>query len=1056
MRFGILGPTRVWRADGSEVPISGQRLRALLARLLLDAGQVVSADRLIDDLYGEQPPAQAGNALQSQVSRLRRLLPEAAPVELLPGGYRLAVDPETVDVHRFGRLAAAGRQALALAAADRAAELLQQARQLWRGPPLADVAGAPFAAAAAARLADLRLAVTEDWAEAQLMLGEPAGLLAELPAVIAEQPLQERLRGQLMRALAAAGRPAEALALFAQTREALAEQLGTDPSPELVRLHQALLRGEASSPEPSPAAGSPAASPAAGLPEPLTTFVGREDELTRLGKLLGESRLVSVTGPGGAGKTRLAIEAARRRGGEVRLVELGPVPTGDEVAQAVQGAFGLRDSGLRELPTSPGTEIRPSLVDRLAAALADRPVLLVLDSCEHVVGSAAALAARLLAACPRLRVLATSREPLAVTGEVLCPVTGLPTPPPDAPPESAGSYPATRLFLDRAAEVVPAEQLAPETVAQVCRTLDGLPLGIELAAAQLRALSLAEVAARLDDRFRLLTRGSRTAEPRHRTLQAAVAWSWELLTAPAQVLARRLTVFAGSASLAAVAEVAGATDQDTLPVLRELVDKSLVERVGDRYRMLETIRAYGVQRLAQAGELTELRAGHAGYFLELAQTADPHLRGAEQLVWLSQLDAERDNLHTALRWAIAARDYRTALELVSALSMYWWLRGLRAEAGVLAGELLAALDAAPGRGAEQPEEFLLCQLLAALGGGAVPPAAAARGGSADRLRALDRPVRQPFLYFLSAIAAGPPGDPSVDPEELAAQFQLTMGDDPWSRALHPFGVGVLHLWQGALAEAERHLATSLARFRALGERWGSMLVLASLAELAAGRGDPGAAEPVMEEALRLAGELDSIVDTSDLLRARADMRMATGEAGRASGDYRRALELASRAGAPELVAAARAGLAAVASAEGDRAAAQALAEQALAECPTGWFLAEAVRAGILAVLGRLAAAEGHPDQARRWLRRALTAPVPALAEAVAELVRLAMDADDLPQAARLLGAGAVLLRESGGGGWRIQELTRELSGRLGESGFQETYGPAAALPPERARELLTG
>lgn len=449
------------------------------------------------------------------------------------------------------------------------------------------------------------------------------------------------------------------------------------------------------------------------------------------------------------------------------------------------------------IPGCGATASRPPTrpTDRLAAALADWSLLL-LDNCEHVVTGAAQFVGRLLATRRSVRVLATSREPLGITGEALCPLSGLPVPPPDASPAEVPEYPSVRLFLDRAADAaasggkasggeapvptVPGGDPDPVVVGQICRTLDGLPLAIELAAARLRTLSAEEIAERLEDRFALLSRGSRTAPPRHRTLRAVVEWSWDPLSPPERVLARRLTAFAGGATLAALERVAAAPAGmvavpagQLVDLLSSLVERSLVEVTDGRYRMLETVRAYGAEQLASAGETEQLRHTHAAYFLDLAREADSHLRRSEQLVWLARLDRERDNLHAALRRATAAGDNSTAFRLVAALSMYWWLRGSRAEAAALASELLAATGPAPAEAQEAqeaaealPEEYALCVLIACLGsphGPATPPDVWSAEAVARRL---GRPLRQPFLHFLSAVATGPPRRHGADMEEL--------------------------------------------------------------------------------------------------------------------------------------------------------------------------------------------------------------------------------------------------------------------------------------------------
>ncbi|HEX4815112.1 MAG TPA: BTAD domain-containing putative transcriptional regulator, partial [Nonomuraea sp.] len=577
MRFQILGPTTVLDEDGAPTPLGGPRVRALLTLLARHAGRVVAADQLVEGMYGPHPPDGVANALQSQVSRLRRALGRDL-VEFHPAGYRLVADPRDVDAHRFEALARGGRQALADGAPDRAATLLREALELWRGAPLAD---APHAEAAATALEELRLAAVEDRVQADLDLGRHRELVAELRPLIAAHPLRERLRAQLMRALYGSGRQAEALTVYEEARKLLDDELGVEPGPELAAAHLAVLRadpalGAPPRPQATPQVTRQAPRRRQGLRAQLTSFVGRAEELAQVGGSLRGGRLVTLTGPGGAGKTRLATEAAERESGDVCLVPLAPVSDAADVPRAVLVALGVREA-LRPTPDA----VDPAV--RLVAALADRRLLLVLDNCEHLVAAVAELTDLLLAACPRLRVLATGREALGITGESILPVAPLPLPPPEA--DDPLSYPSVRLFADRAAAVRPGFTVDAGNaadVAGICRALDGLPLAIELAAARLRTLSVADVAARLGDRFRLLTRGSRTALPRHQTLRAVVAWSWDLLDADEQRMARRLTVFVGGVRPDAADRVCGLPEE----VLFSLAEKSLVELVDGRYRML--------------------------------------------------------------------------------------------------------------------------------------------------------------------------------------------------------------------------------------------------------------------------------------------------------------------------------------------------------------------------------------------------------------------------------------------------------------------------------------
>ena len=999
MWYGVLGPTQVRAGGGEEVALGGTGLRALLGMLVVDAGRIVAATRLIDGLYGANPPAGAANALQSQVSRLRRALGDPETVEFHPAGYRLAAGPDDTDLHLFERLAAEARRGLAAGDHRTAAEQLRVALELWRGTPFSDVGAAPFAPGQAARLGELRLAMIEDRADAELALGGHDALAAELAPLVAAHPLRERLRGQLMLALAGAGRPAEALATFEEGRRLLAEELGTDPSAALRAVHLAVLRGDAPQrPAAIPATitASVAAHP---LPAQLTSFVGREPELARVAELLGGARLVTLIGPGGAGKTRLSLEVAARQPGEVCFVPLAPVADGADVPRAVLTALGIREPGLLPTPDRGGPP-HTGAADRAAAALAGRPMLLVVDNCEHVVDDVAALLARLLGACPELRVLASSREALGITGERLRPVPALTVPPEGTPPDEAADYPAVRLFTDRAAAVAPAFRLDADTVEpvlRICRALDGLPLAIELAAARLRALPVGEVAARLGDgadtggsggcgaggdRFALLSRGSRTAEPRHRTLRAVVEWSWDLLDEPERVLARRLTVFAGGATLADAEAVcvdsggpAGDRADDVVDLLTALAEKSLIEAVegGRRYRMLETVRAFGAERLAGAGEADRFRAAHAAHYLALAEEAEDHLVRAEQLDWLRRLDDEYDNLHAALRHALRT-DHALALRLMAALTPYWWLRGVRGTAIALADELIGELTGEFGT--EPPpglaEEYAICVLHAASG----PPSRDLRVHlkNVHALMSFANGLpRRKFLNVLWAINNGPPVD---DTTYLVDTYQrhVAQRDEPWLTALMHMGMAYIHWIGGDRTSAAREFDEAIAVLRVIGERWGLATTLSASADLADAQGDFARAAVLTDEALELAAELDAPAEVAELLCRRGERLLAAGAVDAARADYERGLALARRSGGAENVAAAQLGLAMLArQADGDRERARALLEAALAQCPTEGYGPTLVRTGILVEYGRIAELDGHLAIAAAWYRQGLDA-----------------------------------------------------------------------------------
>ncbi|MEV6037822.1 BTAD domain-containing putative transcriptional regulator [Nonomuraea sp. NPDC052116] len=985
----MLGPVEARLPDGGPVAVGGPQVRSLLAMLLLEAGRPVSVGRLAAGLYGEDAPADVAHALQSQVSRLRRGLRDGAAVEFGPAGYRLAVDLDAVDAHRFARLAGQGRQALAGGDPAGAAMVLGQALDLWRGPALADVLDAPFAAAAAARLLEERLTAVEDRAEAALALGEHHAVAAELTELVEAHPLRERARALLMRALYAGGRQAEALTAYEQARRFLGDELGVDPSAELAEAHLAILRAE------------PAAALALRrLPAQLTSFVGRAEELRELAALPAGSRLVTLTGPGGTGKTRLAVEASGRVPGEVCFVDLSALSDGAQVAPAVAAALGLREPGPPE--------------DRLVAALADRPVLVILDNCEQVVADAAGLAHRLLAACPALRILATSREALGITGEVLFLVGQLAVPAPDAALAEALACPAVRLFADRAAAVRHGFVVDAATIGavrRICAALDGLPLAIELAAARLRSFTLDEVDARLADRFRLLSRGERTAAPRHQTLRAVVDWSWGLLDPDEQALARRLTVFAGGVTLADAERVCGldgpAGADDVAAVLAGLVDKSLVEAHDGRYRMLETVREYCAERLAETGEREECLRAHAECFTALAEAADHHLRGPGQLDRLARLDAEHGNLLAALGWAVTA-DPPLAARLIAALSWFWWLRGLRGEAAPLAARLLG--EHAPG--AEQAEEYACCVVTAAATGNSTDADLRDHlGRAAAGLAAHDRPLRRPHVVFLLSMAG------RLLDVEPALQHRL-FDTDPWSQAFLRMGDGLRLLLGGRTSAAEDALTAALAGFRTSGDRWAIANSLDKLAGIAAWRGERARAVAWMDEAITLIEELGRTEDAADLLTRRADLLAQDGDLPAAGTGYERAAEVARAVGAPDLLADARRGLADLARRSGEPDQARQLYEAALAGCGDASITGSRIRARILTGLGwtatmNTAAMNGDAAQARVHHRAALETAVrsgnlPAAADAVDGLAGAALLAGDAEQAATLIGAAASL------------------------------------------------
>ena len=689
VEFRILGPVQAVRG-GREVGLGGPRRRAVLALLLVAGGQVVPAERLAEEVWGGFPPPGAAGTLRSYVSRLRTQLAPDAELIARGGGYAIDVEPDRLDATRFERLVSAGREALEHREAAAAAGRFGEALALWHGRALADVGDIEPLAREAARLEELRLVAAEGRIEADLELGLAAEVTGELEGLAAAHPVRERLWRLLVLALYRAGRQADALAAYRRARAMLAEELGIEPGAELRALEQAVLRQEV-----------PVAAPRQqkhNLPLALTSFVGRERELAALQELIGGGRLVTLTGSGGAGKTRLALEfaaaAAERFRDGAWLADLAGVADPELVAAAVMEALGVRQTA--DVP----------VVEALRYRLRSAELLLVLDNCEHLLGACAGLAVALLASSPGLRVLATSREPLAVVGETVYPVPPLPVPPETAEAPVLARAPAVRLFLERgaAARAGGGVEGAPvAVVAGICRELDGLPLAIELAAARASVLSVPEIAARLADKFRFLAYRRPVAGPRHQALGAAIGWSYELLAGQERRVFRGLSVFAGGFDLAAVAAVCCGGDQAAaLDVVDQLASKSLVVAEPSdgrtRYRLLETIRQYAAERLAEADETEQTRQRHAAAFLRLA----------EQERQLPVLLREHDNFRAALDHTLTGSGGDTGPRLARALGGFWLARGFFQEGQ---GWLERALAVCP---ADEPLRAGLLRQLGAL------------------------------------------------------------------------------------------------------------------------------------------------------------------------------------------------------------------------------------------------------------------------------------------------------------------------------------------------------
>ncbi|MEU8801223.1 BTAD domain-containing putative transcriptional regulator [Spirillospora sp. NPDC048819] len=960
MRFGVLGSLAVWTDTGREVAVPGVKVRALLADLLVHHGRAVPAETLIEDLWEGAPPAHAAGALQSKVAQLRRALELAEPgaralVETAPHGYRLRTEPSRVDAAHFGELAAQARYEEALA--------------LWRGPAFAEYAGAPFARAAAERLEEQRVTAFEGLAEQRVERGEHRALAGELPAMLAAHPLRERLHAARIRALYLDGRQAEALAAYREIRDRLAEELGVEPGPELAALHQAVLRQD-------PELAGPAEPPASGLPVPLTALVGRDAAAAEVGTLLRGHRLVTLTGPAGVGKSRLALEVAGAAEEVAWLVELADAGTGEDaagLADRVAAVLGVRGEPVRALRT--------------------RRLLLVLDTVEHLTVPVSGLVKALLENAPGIRILATGREPLGIPGERMWQV------PPLGPDE------AVRLFRERVRDAVPGFRADDTEIAAVCRRLDRLPLAIELAAARVRTLGLREVAARLDDRFRLLGSGTRT-------LRAAFDWSWDLLDGRERAVLRRLSVCAGGFDLAtaeAVAAGAGVAPKEVAGTVAALADRSLlsVDDAGPRrFGLLESVTAYARERLAEAGEAAEYAGRHARHFARLAEEADQHLRGPGQREWLRRLDAETANLRAALDRALERGDADFALRLCGSLGWYWFLRGRYREAHRSFGR---GLDA---------------------GGGP-------RTGALVWRAALEAWERMPVE------PVEPPGDLSPRERWLLGFARADGGDlpraihlvddalkdfrrlgDRWGTAAALAVLGWESLRLGNLEAARRAGEEGLTLFREVGDRWGESRVLQLLGVLAEVDSDYDSAERLHRAGLASAEELQLwplvVEEISQLGRVAA----LAGDFDRADALYERALRVARERSFHHGVVHARVGLGASARRRGRLD----TAEEHLRAAEDA-HRADGYRSGlayVLAELGFVAELRGDAALARARHQESLT---------------LARDADD-PRAVALACEGLA-------GAASLEGAADEAARLLGEASAIRLLPPAERFDVDR-------
>ncbi|MFB9310755.1 putative ATPase/DNA-binding SARP family transcriptional activator [Agromyces hippuratus] len=841
-RVCVLGPVRIEGRDGTLVEPPGSLAKALVAVLAVgprEPGGTVGVETIIDELWGEAPPRNAKAALQTLVSRLRAVAADGL-VRFRPGGYALDVTPARLDLSAAAQLAAE-------AGSDPAdAATLDGALSLWRGEPGTDLGGAPIAELLAERSAAVRSALLERRATLRSADGDHDGAAADLRVLLDAAPLDEHLVAAHLRELAASGRRADALAGFAAFRTALADELGASPSAELVALNAELLRTE------GPASRTPRLR--IGVRAAPNELIGRDDDLDAIEQALSAHRLVTILGPGGLGKTRLAHEiAARSAAPTVVVVELASVRTDDDVTLALASTLGVREASSSQRIAD--TAIRPDVRARITQQLAERPALLVLDNCEQVVEGAATWTADLLAAVPALRVLATSRSPLAIGAEQVYPLATLAAGEPDAEPG-----PAARLFIERARAARPAASLPHEVVQRLCDRLDGLPLAIELAAARVRSMSVEQIEARLADRFTLLAGGDRSAPARQRTLAAVIEWSWALLTPAEQAALPRLAWFVDGFGTDAADTVLDTADAAW--VLDGLITQSLLAVADDalglpRYRMLETVREFGQLRL-DADERSEVVAAMAGWASEFSRRSLGHVRGPAQLPTFAAIAIEQDNLVAVLRTAIEQRDAPTVTSVFAALGYFWTVRSAHSE---ILGLSDAVLEATRGTRPDTTHNGAAMLGLILIAGTNF---------------AADTPVGLRALARLRAVAKlGLPRAPWID---AITQFLLAMPDLERAGSLissmtesdDPETALLANILQSQFTENEGE--TGLAAEYALrthrlaeqvGDAWASAMSALMLAELA---GQRGASDEALEWATEARAGMVRLEATQDLLQ----------------------------------------------------------------------------------------------------------------------------------------------------------------------------------------------
>jgi predicted ATPase/DNA-binding SARP family transcriptional activator len=915
LEIRLLGPFEVL-VGGRPADVGGGKRQGLLAVLALRRGHVVGVDALVEALWGEDLPTAPRNAVQHHVARLRAALGQEAIVGSSDG---YAVREANVDALRFEELLAEARAVLREGDAHGAAESIAFALGLWRGSALHGLTDTAWFSTEARRLEALRVDALEEQFEVALALGEHREIGSPLRATLDENPFRERLWGQLMLSLYRSGRQGDALETFQEARRVLSDELGLDPGPELQKLQAAILAQD-------PGIAAPVQErPHGNLPAQLTSFIGRDQELTRIVELLGEYRLVTLTGPPGVGKSRLALEAARslesRTPDGVWLIDLSRATDSPDVTRVIALAVDARG---------------PDSLARVVARLRDADAVLVLDACEHVLPEAARATSAVLAECPGVRVLATSREILRVPAEVRFQVDPLPLPDPSSP--NSIDAPAVQLFLARARAARPGFELnadAAPVAAEITRQLDGLPLAIELAAARTSVFGLTELRSVVERRLALLE-DRPASDPARTALQGLIEWSYDLLHADEKTLLHLIAVHRGGASLPSLVAMAADHELDEPTVtylLGALVDKSIVSASfpadGPRYDLLDTVRDYAVERLAASGDLAGARRAHAEYFAELAEAARDELRGPDWLAWTTRLMLQNDNLWAALQYALDAADGNIAIRLGGSLGWYFALSQRVSE-----GRRFLEL-ARSGSNEDAPLDL-----------------------QADLLAHLCYLMTEE-LDLAAAIETG----------EQGLALASTAGNREWALVRVPLSLALAET--GAHERAAELTEEARAAASRLGDDWIAAAASLIRGQAAAHAGDVSTAAEMAPEVVKHSAAIrfDAFEAPAALLEGWAAERQ--GKAKASADAYRRAFELAGRVGFSDHAAFALAALGSNALAQGDLHEAEDLERQALeiAEAAGASWTAAHTRvelARVLAAAGDAAGAESLYTAVVEW------------------------------------------------------------------------------------------